>query len=82
MAAISHNMLDDMEPMFERSLYYGRLTPESIETLKQQAEIQGDELLQNLNLSANRLYQQDKDKPGATQRFRLGCYWFNEEKTP
>ncbi len=80
MAAISHNMLHDANPMFERSLYYGRLTPKSIETLKRLAEMQGDELLQNLNLSANRLYQQDREKSGATQCFRLGCYWFHNKQ--
>ena len=80
MASISHNLVDDGEPMFERSVYYGRLTSPSIATLKQQAETQGEVLLQNLNMTANKLYQQDKNNPEATQRFRLGCYWYDEEK--
>ncbi|MDJ0833956.1 MAG: DUF6502 family protein [Gammaproteobacteria bacterium] len=81
LAAISHNLSHDAEPMFERSVYYGRLTPQSIASLKQQAETQGDELLQQLNMTANKLYRQDKDNPEATQRFRMGCYWYDEEKS-
>lgn len=79
LASISHNLLDEGDPMFERSVYYGRLTPASINILKQQARQQGDELLQHLNQSAMQLYQQDKDDPAATQRFRMGCYWYDEE---
>ncbi len=80
LAASVHNLMDDGEPMLERSVYYAHLTPESIAQLKQLAEIQADELLQDLNQRALELYVQDKDNPAATGRFRLGCYWYDEEK--
>lgn len=79
-AASVHNLMEDGEPMLERSVYYGGLTPESIDQLKQMAETQAAELLQDLNQQALQLYVQDKDNPAATGRFRLGCYWYDEEK--
>lgn len=80
LAASIHNLMDDGEPMFERSVYYPRLTPQSIELLKQQAQQEAGQLLQNLNQQALQLYVQDQHDPSATQRFRLGCYWYDEEK--
>jgi hypothetical protein len=78
-AACAHNLQGEKQPMFERSVYYPRLTEQSIAQLQQQAEQQGGRLLMALNNQARRLYEQDKDEPDATRRFRFGCYWFDEE---
>ena len=79
LASSIHNLLGDGESMFERSVYYKRLTPESIEQLKQMATEQGDQLLQNLNQQAIQLYERERDDPAAIHRFRMGCYWYDEE---
>jgi hypothetical protein len=75
----THNLAGEGDPLLERSVYYGRLTTDSVERLREQAYASGMDLLEALNKQAMHYYQQDKDRDDATHRFRFGCYWHEQE---
>jgi hypothetical protein len=79
-ATSTHNLLAKNEPMLERSVYYAHLSSESIEKLKQSSQAQAMELLGKINKQAQALHHLDQSNPQATLRFRLGCYWYQQDK--
>ena len=80
LAACTHNILEDNKPFMERSVFFSTLTTESVENLREIAEHQGMQLLQDLNQQAIAFQKVDKNKPDADQRMRLGLYWFQEQQ--
>ena len=78
LASCASNMLQEGEPMLERSVYYASLTGDSVNELRKVATEQGNELLQTINNRAIRLYDEDKGREGADHRMRLGVYWYQE----
>lgn len=78
-AACVHNLLEEGPPMFERSVYYSGLTPDSVARLRELAQARGMALLQELNQAALALQQSDEDKADARHRMRFGTYWFDAE---
>ena len=79
MASCVNNILEENEPMLERSVYYASLTENSVNKLKAIASKKGDDLLQHLNKQAIKLYDADKHKDDATHRMRLGVYWYQKQ---
>lgn len=79
MASCVNNILDEEEPMLERSVYYASLTEQSVNKLKTIASKKGDDLLQHLNKQAIKLYDADKHKDDAKYRMRLGVYWYQSQ---
>lgn len=79
MASCVNNILTEDEPMLERSVYYARLTKDSVNKLKAISDKKSDELLQQLNKQAIKLYDADKLKNEATYRMRLGIYWHHSQ---
>jgi len=81
LAACTHNILEeDRAPFMERSVFFSALTTESIEKLREVAQHQGMQLLQDLNQQAIELQKADTEKSNADQRMRLGLYWFQEQQ--
>jgi hypothetical protein len=78
-ATTTDNLLHQGEPLLERSVYYAKLTQESIEKLHQAANAGAMKLLTDINKEAMTLYNKDKSSKQATYRFRLGCYWYQQE---
>lgn len=78
-ATTTNNLLHHGEPMLERSVYYAKLTQESVEKLHQAANSQAMKMLADVNKKAMSLYNKDKTSKQATYRFRLGCYWHQQE---
>ena len=78
-ASCVNNILEENEPMLERSVYYASLTENSVNKLKAIASKKGDDLLQHLNKQAIKLYDADKHKDDATHRMRLGVYWYQKQ---
>jgi hypothetical protein len=76
MASCVSNILEESDPMLERSVYYASLTENSVNKLNTIASKKGNELLQHLNKQAIKLYDADKQKEDATYRMRLGVYWY------
>jgi hypothetical protein len=79
MASCVNNILEEDEPMLERSVYYASLTESSVNKLKATASKKGNDLLQLLNKQAIKLYDADKHKADATYRMRLGVYWYQKQ---
>ena len=79
MASCVNNILEENEPMLERSVYYACLTENSVNKLKTIASKKGNDLLQHLNKQAIKLYDADKHKDDATHRMRLGVYWYQKQ---
>ena len=79
MASCVNNILEENEPMLERSVYYASLTESSVNKLNAIASKKGNDLLQHLNKQAIKLYDADKHKDDATYRMRLGVYWYQKQ---
>jgi len=80
-ASCVNNILEENEPMLERSVYYARLKEDSVKKLNAIANKKGSELLQHMNKQAIRFYEADKDSEDANYRMRLGVYWYQSQLT-
>ncbi|VAW71689.1 hypothetical protein MNBD_GAMMA12-13 [hydrothermal vent metagenome] len=77
-----HNLLETKQAMFERSVFYSCLSPESVKKLQTMAVNQSKATLNILNKEALKLKAQDIDSSNPETinnefRFRYGCYWFD-----
>lgn len=79
-ATASNNLLQQTDPKLERAVFYPRLSEASIQKIEAYANQQANQLLQQINKQALTYVKQDKDDPEATHRFRLGVYFYTEEK--
>jgi hypothetical protein len=82
MAAAVHNMLGEPGPLFDRSVNYNNLSPESVAELIELASRRAMDVLQELNARALRLQERDSGRPGASNRFNFGLYLFSEDQRP
>ncbi len=80
LAACAHNILEDDAPFMERSVFFSNLSTESVDKLREIAEHQGMQLLQELNQQAIELQKTDKNNKDADHRMRLGLYWFQKQQ--
>ena len=76
LASCVNNIMNEAEPMLERSVYYASLTEESVNKLRTISNKKSNELLQHLNKQAIKFYDADKHKVDANYRMRLGVYWY------
>ena len=76
------NLLGDAPPLLERSVYYDRLTPESVAALARLAETVGMEALLAVNREALARAEADDGKPEATERMNFGLYYFHAPVPP
>lgn len=79
LASCTNNILDESDPMLERSVYYASLTEASVNKLRTIASKKGNELLQQINKQAIKFYDADKNKDDANHRMRLGVYWYQTQ---
>jgi hypothetical protein len=77
-AAATENLLaeDGEAPFLERAVFYNRLRPSSVDSLERAARARAAETLAELNRLAHACQQADMDSPEATERFRLGVYFY------
>jgi hypothetical protein len=76
-AAAAHNLEARGLPMLERSVYYDRLSPESVQELADLSERLGMEALQKVNRRAMRLQKKDASGRAARLRMNFGIYFFH-----
>ncbi len=79
LATATHNLLKEGEPMLERSVYYGKLTTQSVQQLQTQSTEMAMNMLTEINRQAMQLRLADSDRENANSRFTLGCYWHEKE---
>ncbi len=78
LAAAGHNLSAQAPPMLERSVYYAKLRPESVQVLQDLSTETGMEALQKINRRARALQNADTGSPDANRRMRFGVYFFHE----
>ena len=81
-AAAGDNLATDGEPRLERSVYYARLTPASIASLRARTRQIGMAALTRVNRLALALSKKDADDPEATQRMSFGVYFYDADREP
>ena len=72
LAAAAHNLRGESPPLPDRAVYYGGLSREATEELRELAERAGMQALQQVNRRAREL----KGDGGGEQRMTLGFYFF------
>jgi hypothetical protein len=77
-AAGVHNLLDEGPPFFDRSVFYDRLSPASVEQLRSAASELGSRALREMNQLALELQRQDAERPARETDHRMtwGAYFF------
>ena len=83
-AASAANLLADPAPHFERTVYYARLSPSSVDELRQFGRERGMEVLRAINERAAALQEADAAHApdAATQRISFGAYLFDGAVDP
>lgn len=80
--AAVHNVSGKTPPMFERSVYYGKLSPKSIAALDELARRLAMDAIRQVNRRAIALQRGDKGRPDATRRINFGAYFFRGDAPP
>ena len=76
-AAAAHNVMEEGNPLLERSVHYSGLTHDSAKLLAEAAERTGMQALLALNRMALELAEKDSGRPGADRRINFGLYFYN-----
>lgn len=75
-AAGAHNLLDEGSAFFDRTVFYDKLTRESVEELDHAAREAGAAMLRDLNQRAFALQQRDANREDSTHRMTVGAYFY------
>lgn len=82
-SAGAHNILGHKPALFDRSVYYDRLSPESVDKLQTLAEEIGMDALMRMNREALGLQQRDAGHANAKYRINFGIFNYNNRhETP
>ncbi len=77
LSASAHNLLGNTPSYFDRSVYYDKLSQESIAKLAEIANDTGMQALTKINKAALALQQQDQDKDDRNYRMNFGVFNYN-----
>lgn len=72
----AHNLLSVDSAFFDRSVFYDKLSRESIEELDRAAREAGTSMLRDLNRRAFALQKRDEQKEDTTHRMTVGAYFY------
>ena len=76
----AHNLRNEESLFFDRHVFYNNLSEESLKKLEGLIEEQGMELLKSLNREAKQLQLSDRQKAGASHRFNVGIFYYEEHE--
>lgn len=79
-AAGAHNLTGQEPPLFDRSVYYDRLSSQSIDELRRFCHDKGMDLLLEINHQARALADRDRAAGQPQGRITFGAYFYAEEK--
>jgi hypothetical protein len=77
-AAATYNLLEEGEPLMERSVHYDDLSQTSVETLRSLAGKDGMKVLKTLNREAAKLQANDAADSTPPNRITFGVYFYTE----
>ncbi|BAU74449.1 DUF6502 family protein [Metapseudomonas furukawaii] len=80
--AAVHNLTEDAEPFFERSVHYDSLSVASIEQLRERVSEDGMRMLIAFNQLAAELEAHDLPSADQRQRMTIGLYFYTEPSSP
>lgn len=80
LAAATHNLTGGQPPMLERSVFYARLSPASIDRLEGRARRLAMRAIQALNREALELQQRDAGQDDAIHRMNFGLYFYGDHR--
>lgn len=81
MATGAHNLMPGVkDKLLERAVFYDRLSPESVETLKQLSHQLAMNSLKQVNETALKLAEQDENKPDAHYRMTFGSFFYQQNQ--
>lgn len=78
LAAARANVGSSKPPFLERSVYYDRLSPESVDILNRLSREEAGRTLQKLNRKARELQTKDRKKGPSGHRMNYGVYFYSE----
>ncbi|MDX1490082.1 MAG: DUF6502 family protein [Pseudohongiellaceae bacterium] len=78
-SASASNLLADKPSYFDRSVYYDQLSPESIESLRHEANTLGMQALNAMNKKALALQNADSQRSDANHRMNFGVFNYSAE---
>ena len=78
-AAAAHNLAGGQPALFDRSVYYDRLSPASVDALSRLAGELAMDALQSVNRKALALQVADRKRSGATARINFGAFVYREQ---
>ena len=76
-AAASHNLAGMVPPFLERTVFYDKLTADSVEELSEYARKTGMDTLLAMNREAMQKADEDAQDPGAKFRMSFGIYFYS-----
>lgn len=76
----SHNLMGQQPPYFDRSVFYDKLSPNSVSQLSELANKLGMDALQKMNARALELQSADELLPESDFRINFGVFNFNNAK--
>jgi len=76
-AAASHNLAGMVPPFLERTVFYDKLTADSVEELSEYARKTGMDTLLAMNREAMQKADEDANDPGAKFRMSFGIYFYS-----
>ncbi|MEG1039882.1 MAG: DUF6502 family protein [Pseudomonas sp.] len=80
--AAVHNLTEQAQPFFERSVHYDALSPASVEALRQVVAGDGMQTLLGFSRLAADLEAQDLSSLDPRQRITIGLYFYTEPTSP
>ena len=78
-AAGTHNLSETAPAFFDRTVYYDRISPESVEELRCLCAQRGEELLLEINRHARKLAERDRAAGQPKGRMTFGAYYFGKD---
>jgi len=79
-AAAVENLLSDTPPFMERAVFYNKLTPASVDRIEAEGRERAMALLKDVNRLAAARQSADEGDPAATERFRLGVFFYRADQ--
>lgn len=79
-ATAVHNISGNDPKLLERSVYYDKLSPESVETIRELATELAMDALQTINRRALEMQQNDKSSDNASSSFNFGSYFYRNNR--
>lgn len=81
-AAASENLMSDVPPFFERSVFYNQLSEGAVDAIEENARALSQDVLEKLNAQSEALRENQSAGTEGAERYRLGIYFYRASDEP